>query len=53
MIVKRVPKRAILLSTAMLDVIAADGHRHSLRTQLLYGLLAVGWLGMAGCTVAV
>ncbi|XP_025407206.1 uncharacterized protein LOC112681160, partial [Sipha flava] len=34
MIVKGVPKRAILLSTAMLDVIAADGHRHSLRALL-------------------
>jgi len=34
MIVKGVPKHGILLSTAMLDVIAADGHRHSLRALL-------------------
>lgn len=34
MIVKGIPKHAILLSTAMLDVIAADGHRHSLRALL-------------------
>lgn len=34
MIVKGVPKHIILLSTVILDVVAADGHRHSLRALL-------------------